>query len=156
MIQSPLSTTGSIIGNGSTSIFPPSLASIVTPSPQKKKLSLSDYTNRRKKHEALQQAQQAQQQQNSGSSAPSQASSLANVVASSREEKDKSLASGTMDKPSRQHQSSITVEEADILLPHSGLVAANSNNVFANSGKIEAAAADAKDETDTLTTASTS
>jgi hypothetical protein len=117
---------------------------------------MRDYTNRRKKNEALQQAQQAQQQHTSGSSAPSQASNLVNVVALSTEEKDKSLASGTMEKPSLQQQSSTTVEEVDIPLPHSGLGAASSNNVVANSGKVEAATADAKDETDALTTASTS
>jgi len=152
MAQSPLSTAGGINGNSSTPIFSPSVTNAVAPSPLKKKLSLSDYTSRRKKNEALQQAQQAQQQQASGSSAPSQASIVANTAALSAEEKDKPLES---EKSSLRRESSSTVEGADISLSHSSPKPTTLNNSVGNSDKIEAATADAKDESGALTIAST-
>lgn len=146
MTQSPSSMVGGVIGNGGTSVFSPSVTSAVAPSPLRKKLSLSDYTNRRKKNEALQQAQQAQQQQASGSSAPSQVSSAANVAPSSTEEKD---------KPSLQREPSTAVDEADTPLPPLGLGAANANNTTGEVDKIEAVSGDAKDETGAVVNAST-
>jgi hypothetical protein len=133
-MQSPLSTAGGIIGNSSTPTFSPSVTSAVAPSPLRKKLSLSDYTSRRKKNEALQQAQQAQQQQASSLSVPSQASSVVNAVAFSTEEKDKPL---DPEKPLLRRESSSTVEGADTSLQHSGLGPTNSNNAVGNSDKIE-------------------
>jgi hypothetical protein len=53
VLQSPLAT--------SNPLFSPSIANVVAPSPMKKKLSLSDYTNRKKKIEAAKEHQQARQ-----------------------------------------------------------------------------------------------
>jgi hypothetical protein len=112
-------TPGSIIGYPMTEspssgitvnvpIFSPSVASAVAPSPMRKKLSLSDYTNRKKRNEAL--AQQAQQQ-----AGPSNLLHPP-TTATSTDEKNKENA-GATEKPSPPQESSSVLEVVDMPLP---------------------------------------
>lgn len=112
-------TPGSISGNPMTEspssgitvnvpIFSPSVTTSVAPSPMKKKLSLSDYTNRKKRNEAL--AQQAQQQ-----AAPSNLSQPPTTAASADEKQKENIAG--MEKPSLPPESSSVLEVVDMPLP---------------------------------------
>lgn len=108
-------TSNAIIESPSSSmtanapIFSPSVATAVAPSPMKKKLSLSDYTNRKKRNEAL--AQQAQQQ------AASSNLSQPPTTPAAGDEKDKETVATTSDKPSVPQESSNVLEEVDMPLP---------------------------------------
>jgi len=91
-------------------LFSPSIQSAIAPSPMKKKLSLSDYSSRKKK-EALAQAQAQQTPSIIGLSGS--AADQSNYSSSPVEEKK----AGSVEPPSFQSSSSTVIEEVDMPLP---------------------------------------
>lgn len=100
--QSPLSTTASIPGP----LFSPAIQSAVAASPLKKKLSLSDYTNRKKKNVAVAAAKEAA----AAAEKEKEAQPLPAVAEASTAEGDPSLSDKDKDPGS-------AIEEADMPLP---------------------------------------
>jgi hypothetical protein len=90
-------------------LFSPSTASVVAPSPMKKKLSLGEYT--RRKNEAIAQAQ-AQHLSSPVSATGSATATSGNHHASSSPTEERSAVS--LELPSLQHSSSSVLEEEDI------------------------------------------
>jgi len=101
-------------------LFSPQIANMVAPSPMKKKLSLSDYTSRKKKNSAL---AQAQAQHNSSPSTPGfpAAASTQNESSSPAEEK------AGVEIPSLKSSTSSVIEEVDMPLPRMGTPDSSTN-----------------------------